>query len=245
MKIIGVIPSRLASTRFPAKPLALIKGRPLVEWVVRGAQQSKLIQEIIVATDDEKIAAAARAAGARVAMTSPELPSGTDRVWAACENEDADIVLNIQGDEPLIDGKVLDQLAQGLIDSDCEMATLGYSLQDDEVDNFNVAKILLNKKKEAIYFSRFSIPFSREKIADQRTDEMILRHIGLYAYRKNFLKTFCAQKVVLAEQGEALEQLRALYLGARIKVIQTDHVCWGVDTPQDIIKVEKIMDQRS
>lgn len=245
LKAIGVIPARYGSTRYPGKPLALINGKPLIQWVVEGTLTSKLLQKVVVATDDERIAQVARASGAEVVMTSSDLPSGTDRVWAAALEFPSELVLNVQGDEPLIEGHVLDLLVETLQENpQTQMATFGISLKDEEVENLNVAKILLNKNTEAIYFSRFAIPFSREKIANERTDDQILRHIGIYGYRSQFLKEFCAQPVVLAEKGEALEQLRALYLGAKIKVVPINHVCWGVDTPEDVLRVEKMMKEK-
>jgi 3-deoxy-manno-octulosonate cytidylyltransferase (CMP-KDO synthetase) len=248
-RVIGVIPSRWASSRFMGKPLAKILGKPLLQWVIEGARTSKKLDKIIVATDDARIERLALDCGVEVAMTSPELPSGTDRVWAAVQNEDADIVLNIQGDEPLIEGFVLDKLIDALSASTPgevapQMATLGIALKAEEIENLNAAKLLLDRFSNAIYFSRFAIPYSREKIFEQRDPKYILRHIGIYGYQKSFLKQFCETGVVLAEIGEALEQLRALYLGAKIRVVPIEHLCWGVDTPQDVITVDGLLRER-
>lgn len=244
MKAVGVIPARYASTRFPGKPLALIKGRPMLAWVIEGAKQSKLLKEIIVATDDERIAQVAKNGGVRAVMTDSKLPSGSDRVWAAIQDLDVDVAVNIQGDEPLITGKLLDQLvAPFAVDSQLNMATLGRELQPGDMQSNTTAKIVLNHRDEALYFSRLPIPYSR--VDAPHAGGVGLKHIGLYAYRKDFLKQFCAQQPVPLELAEGLEQLRALYLGARIRVIRVEHESWGVDTPEDVKKIEQILEKKS
>jgi 3-deoxy-manno-octulosonate cytidylyltransferase (CMP-KDO synthetase) len=251
--ILGVIPARFASTRFPGKPLKLVAGKPLLQWVVEAVKSSKKITQVWVATDDERIAELAKSLNVKVAMTDSELPTGSDRVWQAVKNSAAEIVVNIQGDEPLLRGEVLDSLIQPMIDDrSLEMATLGRPLNEEALLSPNTAKIVLNAQHEAIYFSRFPIPFSRQKWAGvapksetdaelQGLSETVLKHVGLYAYRKSFLEKFCAQKPVGVEILESLEQLRALYLGARIKVVRTEHESWGVDTPEDVAKIEAMI----
>jgi 3-deoxy-manno-octulosonate cytidylyltransferase (CMP-KDO synthetase) len=240
MKALGVIPARYASTRFPGKPLALIAGKPLLTWVIEAALNAKNLSQVIVATDDERIKSLAVKAGVQAVMTLPELPSGSDRVWAAIQKFEGDVVLNIQGDEPLLTGALLDKLVTPFqADSKLEMATFGRSLTKDDLESPNTAKIVLNEKGEALYFSRHPIPFSREKFNAEQ--ECALKHIGIYAYRRQFLGRFCAQKPIELERFEGLEQLRALYLGARIKVVRVDHESWGVDTPEDVLKVEKLI----
>ncbi len=247
MQVIGVIPARFGSTRFPGKPLALINGKPLLQWVIEGARTSRLLSQLIVATDDERIADLARSLNIEVAMTAMELPTGTDRVWAAVKEHSADVIVNIQGDEPLIRGTLLDQLVTPFRDdSTLEMATLGRTLTEEALHSKTTAKIVLNHRSEALYFSRFPIPYSRqqESMSTQggiAVAPAALKHIGLYAYRKGFLQRFCAQEPVAIEKAESLEQLRALYLGARIKVVRVEHESWGVDTPEDVQKIEKIM----
>lgn len=237
MKAVGVIPARFGSTRFPGKPLTPILGKPLIGWVIEKAKTAKLLSEIIVATDDSKIKETAERFGARAVMTESELPSGSDRVWAAIENVECDIALNIQGDEPLIEGRVLDQLVKALSeDVGVEMGTLGRPMTKEALESVNTAKIVLNNRSEAIYFSRLPIPYSRG--TKGITQNISLKHVGIYAYRKSFLKKFCQQKPTELELAEGLEQLRALYLGARIKVVETDLDSWGVDTPEDVLKVE-------
>jgi 3-deoxy-manno-octulosonate cytidylyltransferase (CMP-KDO synthetase) len=243
MKIVGVIPCRFGSTRFPGKPLALISGKPMLEWVLRGVKSSQLVQEFIVATDHQAIFDLAQHLGFRAVMTPSDLPSGSDRVWSAIENEDIDVALNIQGDEPLISGESIDALARPfLLDSKLEMATLGRQLREGDLESATTAKIILNQKNEALYFSRCPIPYTRKQQVEQ--PGACLKHIGLYGYKKSFLKRFCSEPPAAIELAEGLEQLRALYLGARIQVIEVDHDSWGVDVPEDILKIETLLNKR-
>ncbi len=247
MKVIGVIPSRFASVRFPGKPLAPIAGKPLLQWVIEGSQKSKLLQKVLVATDDNRIAELAKKCGAEYVMTAPELPSGTDRTWAALQDQDFDVAINIQGDEPLIQSHILDVLAQSMQDNpECEMGTLARHFESDEdLQSINTAKIILNHKSEAIYFSRLPIPYSRVLRNPQEKRIVHVQHIGIYAYRKKFLERLCQTPVQPMEIHEGLEQLRALYLGGKIKVTLVDYITQGVDTPDDVKKVEKILSKRS
>lgn len=237
MKVIGVIPARYGSTRFPGKPLALIAGKPLLQWVIEASKTSKHIHELIVATDDERIMKLAKDCGVKAVMTDSDLPSGTDRIWAALKKEQFDIALNIQGDEPLITGDILDTLIESMINNPkSEMATLGHPFKSfKDVENPNVVKIILNQNNEAIYFSRFPIPYSREKEFSQGVN---LQHIGLYGYRKAFLQKFCETAAIPLELHEGLEQLRALHLGAKIQVTSVEYETRGVDTPEDVLIVE-------
>lgn len=238
MKVIGVIPARYESVRFPGKPLKLIAQKPLLQWVIEGASTSKKIHQLLVATDHPEIQALAEKLGVECIMTASDLPSGSDRVWQAVQNIPADVVLNIQGDEPLISGEPLDQLISAFEFSDSiEMSTLGRPFKDlDELHSKNTAKIVLNQDKEAIYFSRWPIPYSKSE-ADGSASAT-LKHLGVYAFKKSFLQKFCEAGPTDIEIYEGLEQLRALYLGAKIKVVLTDYDSWGVDTPDDVIKVE-------
>ncbi len=247
MKAVGIIPARWASTRFPGKPLALIAGRPLLSWVIDGAKTSKILSEIAVATDDARIAKVAHECGVRALMTDADLPTGTDRIWQASQQmqglNDNDVIVNIQGDEPLIEGALLDRLVEPFqADSKLEMATLGRSLDLESFHSSQVAKIVVNARGEAIYFSRLPIPYTR--VAAAMPIEAALKHIGIYAYRRSFLQTFCAQKPTAIETAESLEQLRALYLGARIKVVKVESDSWGVDHPDDVAKIERLMRER-
>lgn len=244
MKIVGVIPARYGSTRFPGKPLAFLQGRPLIQWTIEGAKKSKLLTSLIVATDDERIKAAAEAVGVQVVMTASELPSGSDRIHAAIKNIDCDVVVNIQGDEPLVTGQLVDQLAQVFVhDPALDMATLAHPISEEELLSPNSVKVVLNCRDEALYFSRFAIPYSRATAADLGSHEGCLKHIGMYAYSKKFLKKFCEEPQAFIEKAESLEQLRALYLGAKIKVVRVQEASVGVDTPEDLIKLEKLLSQ--
>lgn len=250
MKMIGVIPARFGASRFPGKPLAPLRGKPMIQWVIEGARQSRLLQEIFVTTDHKEIAQASEQAGAKVLMTTSDLPSGTDRIFEATKNMDFDVVINIQGDEPLMTGSLVDSLA-GIYSTSLpsgtptfEMATLAHALNESEAHNPNIVKLVMNHNAEAIYFSRFPIPHSRHTATDLG-GQGAYKHIGLYAYSKKFLKKFCETPPVLIEKAEGLEQLRALYLGARIKVVLTEAVLQGVDTPEDLGKVDRILAERS
>ncbi len=241
MAVWGVIPARFGSTRFPGKPLAKIRGLELIAWVIRAAKTARLLDQVVVATDDSRIAEVAQREGALPVMTDSNLPSGSDRVWAAIQNKNVDVVLNIQGDEPLITGNLIDSLIRPMLqDQNLEMATVAHPLSLEELQSENSVKVILNERSEALYFSRYPIPYSREKASD----EMItgaMKHVGMYAYKASFLQKYCRQRPVEIETAEALEQLRALYMGARIKVILTDQRSWGVDVPSDIQMIEKIL----
>jgi 3-deoxy-manno-octulosonate cytidylyltransferase (CMP-KDO synthetase) len=267
MVSVGVIPSRFASTRFPGKPLAKIAGRPLLEHVILGARRSEKLSEILVATDHEEIAALAQRLGARVVMTAPDLPTGTDRVWAALKEAGlthVDVAVNIQGDEPLIQAEPLDALVQAFEGRpQVDMATLGRGMDLstpeglEALQSVTTAKIVLNEADQALYFSRFAIPFSRVKplapgdaskipgSQEIRMPKSVLKHVGIYAYRPRFLERFCAAPPCELELFEGLEQLRALSLGAKIHVVRTHHESWGVDTPEDVEKIEKMLNRRS
>lgn len=246
MKIIAVIPARYGSTRFPGKPLVQLKGKPLIQWVIEGAKSAKLVSEIYVATDDQRIADAVSKAGGKFLMTRSECPTGTDRIYEATKDLNFDVVLNIQGDEPQITAEYIDLLAKAFIDQpSLDMATLAHPIALEDIENPNAVKVIKNANHEAIYFSRFAIPYSRlaipdgrEKVAGQPVCE---KHIGLYGYSKNFLSKFCTSEQSAIEKAESLEQLRALHLGAKIKVLSVKKPIQGVDTPEDLAKLEKLL----
>lgn len=236
----AVIPARFGSTRFPGKPLVNIAGKPLLQRVIEGTKKANLLQNILVATDDERIAKLARQCGVTAAMTDSKLPSGSDRIWAAVQNEKVDVLINVQGDEPLVDGELIDSLVTPMLqDSSLEMATLAHPLSEAELRSGNSVKVVVNQNSDALYFSRFPIPYSRvqpgEKIAGA------YKHIGMYAYRKSFLEKYCRAPQAELEKAESLEQLRALYMGARIRVIQTEKRSLGVDSPEDVTKIEQFL----
>ena len=241
MKAIGVIPSRFGSVRFPGKPLKLIAGKPLLAWVIEAAKKSKRLSDVVVATDHDEIFGLAKSLGVEAIMTDPDLPSGTDRVWAVSERLESEIVLNIQGDEPLLQPELLDLLVKTLTDHpELNMATFARSfLSEEDFLSKNTAKVIVNRLGQAIYFSRHPIPFGR--LAFGSTDvekDVVLKHIGIYGFRRDFLKDFCMAGSSGIERAEGLEQLRALSMGAKIQVVQVDYESWGVDTPEDVQKVE-------
>lgn len=242
-KIIGVIPSRWGSTRLEGKPLQVLCGKPMIEWVLRGVSESKLLTDIIVATDDDRIANVVKKIGHKFVMTSSDIPTGTDRCNEAIKTTHADIVVNIQGDEPLIEGWVIDKLIEPMVkDSNLEMATLACRLKSEEEFKLNsVVKVIKDKNSNAIYFSRAGMPYTRKNF---KSSDLCLKHVGLYAYKANFLSEFCAQTQTQLEISEGLEQLRALYMGAKIKVVNVDHQSWGLDTSDDISIIEKQLQKK-
>jgi len=239
MRVVGVIPSRWASTRLPGKSLIPLCGKPLVQWVVERARQATRLDELIVATDDERIRAVIAPMGIPVVLTAPEHPSGTDRIAEAIRGRVADIVVNIQGDEPLIDPALIDQLAQELVEQpNWDMATVATPLTDsNDLSSRSVTKVVWNRAGQALYFSRAAIPCVRDP-GRIPTGLIYYRHVGIYAYRKAFLDRMVATQPCIMEQAEGLEQLRALDLGARIKVIVAPYEGLGVDVPEDVPRAE-------
>lgn len=243
-KIAAIIPARFASTRFPGKPLVSLCGKPMIQWVIEGVKTSSLVSDIFVATDHAGIAQAAESCGVRALMTSPECQTGSDRVYEAVqilkkENKNYHYVLNVQGDEPLISHKYIDPLAQALLaESHLDMATLSHPLSASEIDNLNAVKVVTNQNSVAIYFSRFPIPFSRQKFTAGEFDSCVQKHIGLYGFKTDFLEKFCTAPQSHIEKAESLEQLRALHLGAQIKVISVNEPIQGIDTPEDLKNFE-------
>ena len=242
MQVIGVIPARWGSTRFEGKVLAEIKGEPMIQHVWRRAKSSNALEEVFIACDDERVFDKAQSFGAKAIMTSPDHKSGTERIAKAFRYSPADIIINIQGDEPLIEPAVIDALAKAISkDSNCPMATVIKALnKEEELNNPNIVKVVVDSSKYALYFSRSAIPFSREKAAFG--DITYYKHIGLYAYRTKFLIKFPDLAASSLEQVEKLEQLRALEAGYRIKTVVTEYESVGVDTPEDIETIERLME---
>ena len=243
MRKIGVIPSRWGSTRFPGKPLHNICGKPMVQWVVEAVKRARTLDDVIVATDDERIASAVRSFGGTAVMTPSDLPSGTDRVArAAAPVADDDIIINIQGDEPLIDPVLIDQLADRMAsDLKWSMATAACPIASiDDLNAKTVVKVVLDAEDAALYFSRLPIPCRRDGPADLSSG-LYWRHLGIYAYRGAFLKRFISAPPCLLEKTESLEQLRALNMGAKILVLRTEDTGIGVDTPDDVPRMETLL----
>ncbi len=243
MKYLGVIPARLGSTRLPRKPLQLLLNKPLILWVCEAVQKSKKLEKFIVATDSKEVMDVVVQAGFEAQMTSEDCASGTDRALEVAKVFEPQFIVNIQGDEPLISSEEIDGLIE-FIESKNQKncwATLGHKLSIDDLENKNSVKVVFNQKNEALYFSRYPIPFSRQDY--QPESKSVLKHVGLYAYTFNALKEFCLSPPCDLEIAESLEQLRALDLGIKIFVKNTEYKSIGVDTIEDLKKVEKIMEK--
>jgi 3-deoxy-manno-octulosonate cytidylyltransferase (CMP-KDO synthetase) len=239
--VVGVIPARWGSTRFPGKSLALICGKPLIQWVLERARQARL-DSLIVATDDERIREAVAGMGAEVVMTRSDHASGTDRIAEAIQGRQADVVVNIQGDEPVIDPALINELGATLADeSDWDMCTAATPIRNAaDVKNPSIVKVVTASDGRALYFSRSVIPYMREEKESGADDGQPLywRHIGVYGYRRSFLERLVAVPPSLLEKAEKLEQLRALHIGCRMKVLATEDSGLGVDTPGDVARAE-------
>ncbi|MBW3624162.1 MAG: 3-deoxy-manno-octulosonate cytidylyltransferase [Armatimonadetes bacterium] len=231
MKTVALIPARYASTRFPGKPLLDLLGKPMIQWVYERASAAPGIDEVIVATDDERIAAAVRGFRGRVEMTSPEHPTGTDRLAEVAAQLDAEIVVNVQGDEPTLNPACITQAVAPLLeDSALPMSTLRAVLPPEDLPNPNVVKVVVDRNDRALYFSRASIPYLRAG----GDPTLAFKHIGLYAYRREFLLQYARLEPTPLERSETLEQLRALEHGYAIAAPLTDWNPISIDTPEDV-----------
>jgi 3-deoxy-manno-octulosonate cytidylyltransferase (CMP-KDO synthetase) len=243
VNVIGIIPARYASTRFPAKPLALIAGQPLIQRVVERCRMASSLSEVIVATDHERIAEVARRF-CRVEMTRSDHPSGTDRIAEVAERCRCDAVVNIQGDEPLIAPEVINAVAGALASH--EMTTAATAIRTvEEYDSPNVVKVVADTSGRALYFSRRTIPYLRDAAnrpsAEQLAAFPFLKHLGLYGYRQATLRKLVSLPMSALEQAERLEQLRALESGIGIGVVTVDYDSVGVDVPADVARVEALL----
>ncbi|MGR5119105.1 3-deoxy-manno-octulosonate cytidylyltransferase [Vibrio astriarenae] len=244
-----VIPARYQSSRLPAKPLADIAGKPMVQWVYEKAMQSGA-SRVIVATDDQRIEQVVKSFGGQVCMTSPDHQSGTERLAEVIEQlniADDEIIVNVQGDEPLIPPVIIRQVADNLAQSQAPMATLGVAIEDEEeAFNPNAVKVVTDANGYALYFSRATIPWDRDHFAKQEggLQQPLMRHIGIYAYRAGFINNYVGWAPSQLEQIECLEQLRVLWYGERIHVeLAKEAPEAGVDTPEDLEKVRAILSQ--
>jgi len=231
-----VLPARYASTRFPGKPLAPIGGRPLIEWVYRRAQAIRGAAELVVATDDERIARAVERFGGRAVMTSADHATGTDRVAEVAAGLDVDVVVNLQGDEPVFEPAMIEEMVAALgRDGKLDIVTAAHPIEDEaQWRNPNAVKVVVGADRRALYFSRAPIPHGAPA-------GMWLRHVGVYAFRKTALLRFTALEPTPLERSERLEQLRALENGMTIGVVTVARATFGVDVPDDIKSVEKAM----
>ena len=235
--VYGIIPARYASSRFPGKPLALIHGKPMVQWVYERVQSSE-VRELAVATDDEHIAQCVRGFGGRVVMTSPDHASGTDRCGEAAlalQPDDHDVVINIQGDEPLISPREIHLLASAFEDRSVQIATLVNPFRDETLlHNPNVVKVVKAKNGNVLYFSRLPIPYLRD---GGTAPTQYYRHIGVYAYRYGVLRQIVELPTSELENSEKLEQLRWLENGYTIRALECDYQGIGIDTPDDLLSI--------
>jgi 3-deoxy-manno-octulosonate cytidylyltransferase (CMP-KDO synthetase) len=243
MKVIGIIPARYASTRFPGKPLALIAGKPLIRHVVERCQQAKSLAEVVVATDDTRIWEVAQGF-CRAEMTAPDHPSGSDRIAEVVSRCACDAVVNIQGDEPLIDPAVIDAVAGALAQAEISTAATPIT-NPDEYDNPNVVKVVVSATGHALYFSRRTVPYLRDAASGSVSEQLaafpFLKHLGIYGYRREALLRLVRFPVSPLERAEKLEQLRALENGIPIAVVKVDYDSVGVDVPADVGRVERLL----
>lgn len=241
IKTAAIIPARYASTRFPGKPLAEIAGKPMIQWTCEKAAESKA-DIVIVATDDERIKTAVESFGFKAVMTSPNHESGTDRIAEAIKDIDADLIINLQGDEPMLPASVINHLIDVMTSMpQLEMATVAVpsSIDSEEYLDPNAVKVVTDLKGKALYFSRSPLPYFRNK----PENASCLLHWGIYAYRRDFIETFVTWPQSHLEKCESLEQLRALENGASIQVAIAHEKALGVDVPEDILKVEEFLKQ--
>ncbi|OCL25607.1 3-deoxy-manno-octulosonate cytidylyltransferase [Orenia metallireducens] len=239
MKVIAIIPARYSSTRLPGKPLKDICGKSMIQRVYEQVKLSTTLDKVIVATDDSRIYDTVKAFGGEVVMTSAEHKTGTDRLAEVAKELSSEIIVNVQGDEPLINPAMIDQAVRPLLeDTSIKMGTLKQRItSQEELESPHVVKVVTDKDDFALYFSRAMIPYPRTDI-----DNTYYKHIGLYVYRRGFLLDYAKMKATPLEQKESLEQLRVLENGYKIKVVETKHQAIGVDTEEDLEKVREIVD---
>jgi 3-deoxy-manno-octulosonate cytidylyltransferase (CMP-KDO synthetase) len=239
MSVIAVIPARYGSTRFAGKPLATISGLPMIQRVYENARGCSLVDRVIVATDSDVIAAVVKKFGGEVCMTAATHQTGTDRIAEAMRHYDSGLIVNMQGDEPLLPPNAISEALQPMLeDQSIPMGTLKTCIRDrDDITNTNVVKVVTNEQGFALYFSRLPIPCNPGNDPSVR----LFRHVGLYVYTRKFLMTFAGLRQTMLERTERLEQLRALEHGYPIRVVETEYYPVGVDVPEDIQRVERIL----
>jgi 3-deoxy-manno-octulosonate cytidylyltransferase (CMP-KDO synthetase) len=257
MSAIVIIPSRYCSTRFPGKPLTVLKNKPMIQHVYERSKSAQLVKEVFVATDNQLICDAVRNFGGNVVMTSESHTSGTDRIAEAADRikelgQEADIIVNVQGDEPMIRPEMIDEVIALMEDVRAGIGTLVKRIADSaDISDPNVVKAVFNSEGFALYFSRSAVPYNRDLFSAgppnsgastlNMDDVYMFKHIGIYAYRADVLRRFSALKPSQLEETEKLEQLRALENGIAIKVGETTYETIGVDTPMDLKRVEKCL----
>lgn len=237
MQVVAIIPARYASTRLPGKALKEIAGQPMIQHVYERTAQAEKIDRVIVATDDRRIYEAVEDFGGEAKMTAEDHTTGTDRLAEVARELTAEVIVNVQGDEPLIVPEMINQAVKPMIeDPDLKMSTLKKQIPEKKADNPNLVKVVTDQEGFALYFSRSPIPYPRAEAADY------YKHIGLYVYRRDFLLHYTNLEPTLLETEESLEQLRVLENGYRIKVAETEYDCIGVDTPEDLEQVREIVE---
>lgn len=243
MSITAVIPARYASTRLPGKPLLEIAGKPMIQHVYERARKAELVNKVIVATDDERIFDVVKRFGGEAVMTSDAHKSGTDRLAEVASSLESHIIVNVQGDEPMIDPAMIDEAIRPLIgDGSIFMGSLKAEIKDEiELNNPNIVKVVVDRNDFALYFSRYPIPYFRDG-APESSPKGHFKHIGLYVYRTKFLLEYAGMPQTPLEEAEKLEQLRALENGYRIKVPTTKLQSVGVDTEEDLERVRRILE---
>jgi 3-deoxy-manno-octulosonate cytidylyltransferase (CMP-KDO synthetase) len=242
MKVVAVVPARYGSVRLPAKPLADICGKPMIQWVYEKTKQSKLCTRVVVATDDERIASVVRSFGGEAIMTSTEIQSGTDRMAAVAKQIEGDVFVNVQGDEPLIDPSAIDQAIQPVLDEKFELTSLRVPLKStDDLMNLNVVKVIVDDANRALYFSRYPIPYSRVAPETATSPFLCSKHVGIYVYTRDALLKVSSLVPTELERAESLEQLRAMKAGIAIGVFEADFDSVGVDSQEDLERVRKIL----
>lgn len=239
MKVICIIPARYASTRLPGKPLKLIAGRPMIQWVYEQAKKAEIPAEVIVATDDVRVYDTVLAFGGNACMTREDHPNGTSRLAEVAEKfPDADVIVNVQGDEPMIPPEIIDRLANAFAEEpELNMATMKARMQENEYGDPSAVKVVTDQNGYALYFSRSLLPYPRNKSNLFK----VYKHVGIYAYTRTFLMQYAAMAPTPLEQVESLEQLRVLENGYKIKVLESSFQGVGVDTQADLDAVNKIL----
>lgn len=242
MRVLAVIPARYAATRLPGKPLADINGKPMIQWVYEQAMKAKRLSSVIIATDDERVEKAVRGFGGKVMMTDPALPSGTDRVAAVADANPAEIYVNVQGDEPMMNPVAIDRAIELVASGRFPMGTVMTPMKDpDDLSNSAVVKVIADRNGRSIYFSRHPIPYSRGPRPETGGAFACRRHVGLYTYTRETLFRIRSLSPSPIEKGEVLEQLRAMEDGIPIGITEVDFLSIGVDTPEDLENVRRIL----
>lgn len=243
MTAVGVIPARFASTRLPGKALLPLAGKPMIQHVYERCTQARTLQRVLVACDDQRILDAVTAFGGEAAMTREDHPSGTDRIAEVAAGLDADVIVNIQGDEPLIEPTDVDLAVEPLLaDAECLMSTLVTPIvRPEDLDDPACVKAVVDARGNALYFSRSRIPYCRT--VEAITEQTVYKHIGLYAFRRTFLLTYAALPVTPLQKAESLEQLKVLEHGYRIHCVETPRDSIGIDTPEDLERARALMER--